>query len=311
MKTLFIIFMAFLSLLQSNQELPLHQLSNFGDGLNIEGGTIAKDYLKGKQIWANLCVALDCPFQDNVDWNQITEFNQFPLKEASIMSYNEAKVNLAYALVLNYYLTFAHDLANKTADQEVKIIVQVHRNTSGPCHLDLLKRLLHRSNPQLTKIKFKAMGDFKRELFSYKISEKNVELAFCYGNLPEFLGKAGKYENADIVISFSLVAGLNPEWESGSLLIPVKWIPLYLKSMELDLPGSYSVQNHLALVLDDMLSHQDEKQIAIIRNEFDSLNPLKSHPLEKLAAQDFKKATLLQVDGMFNPIDLGSKFYLP
>lgn len=302
---------ALIGFIEAKEEFPLDQLMYFADGLNIEGGTIAKDYLKGNQIWANLCVTLDRPFHDGIDWNQITQSNYYPLKESSILAYNEAKVNLAYALILSYYLKFAHTLTGKMQDQEVKIILQVHRNTSGPGHLELVKRLLDRCFPDLCKIKFKETNNFKHELFSYKILENNVQIAFCYGNLPEFLGKAGKYENADIVISFSLVAGLHPEWESGSLLIPCKWIPLYLESMKLDLQAAYSVPNHLAQILNDILLHQEERLIKIVKNEFDSLNPFKKNIARKLTAEDFKKAILLQVDGMFNPSSLKSKFFVP
>src|SRR5690349_10394666 len=124
------------------KKCSIEDLRFVADGLNIEGGSISRKYLREGQIWANLCVILDRPFVDGVEWEQLTNSNIFPLKEASILSYNEAQVNLTYALILQYYLTHAHKIVNKADRETVRILIQVHRNTSGPRHVELLEQLL-------------------------------------------------------------------------------------------------------------------------------------------------------------------------
>ena len=98
MEKLFCLFFCFFGCMHAGiKEYPLEDLKNVADGLNIEGGSVC-NYLGEGQLWANLCVVLDRPFADGMEWQEITALNSFPLKETSILSYNEAQVNLAYGL---------------------------------------------------------------------------------------------------------------------------------------------------------------------------------------------------------------------
>lgn len=292
------------------EELSLDQLKEVADGLNIEGGTIYHKYLRQEQTWSNLCIVLDRPFVDGIEWQELTNTNSFPLKEAAILDYNEAQVNFAYATVMHYYITHAHQIAAKPADQMAKILIQVHRNSSGPRHIALLEQLLCHCYPDLEKVKQtgEALSKSKYELFSYFFPGINVQVDFCYGAAPENLGELGKYGEVDIVLSFSLVAGLHTEWKSGSLLIPNQHIPFYLETVCLALEERYFVQNHLNQILCDLINNQDDAVLEVINKLFYSLNPLK-HTLKakKLTQEDFKNATLLQADGMFNPSQLPSR----
>lgn len=293
----------------SCQVYRLNQLSEFTDALNIEGGIIAKCYLRPNQIWANICVVLDRPFADGIEWNEITKNNHFPLKETSIQNYNEAKVNLAYAAIMHYYITHAHLLTNKPQNNAAEIAIQVHRNTSGPKHVELLKSLLHECYPKLIKIKSKSDHSFNQECFTYYFPEYNVKAIFYYGTYPEVLEKAGKYVQPDIILSYSLVAGLNPQWSSGSLLIPNHWIPIALDTMELHQNEKYYAENHLQVALNDILKSQTMDVVDVINRKFCSKNHLKQNQIaEMLVQDDFHSATLLQVDGMFNPSKLAQTF---
>lgn len=294
-------------------DYPMNQLRHFADGLNIEGGTIYRKYLQREQIWSNLCVVLDRPFEDGMEWQELTNSNIFPLKEAAILDYNEAQVNFAYATVMHYYITHAQQIAAKPANQKGKILIQVHRNTSGPRHIELLEQLLCQCYPDLEKVKHtrNAPTKSKYELFSYFFPNINVEVIYCYGVAPENLGELGEYSDVDIVLSFSLVAGLHADWKAGSLLIPNEHIPFSLKTVLLAKDSEYSVENHLNLILFDLLDKQSDEVIEIINKNFCSLNPQKnSHKAKKLTCEDFKKATLLQVDGLFNPSQLPPLFKL-
>jgi hypothetical protein len=280
------------------QTLSLDQIHLVGDGLNIEGATIAQKYLKQNQIWANLCVVLDRPFLDGIEYDEIAKNNCYSLKEVSLLEYNEKQVNLAYVTTLYHYITKAHEIVKKVKHEEVKIIIKVHR--SGPEQLDLLEKLLTKCYPELGGKKLEADGFCKYELFIYNFPQHNVQAHFCFGNKPEFLGELGKYNDKDIVLSFSLVAGFNPKLKAGSLLIPSSWIPLTLGNMELFVNKRYVVRNHLQESISEILMLQNERLLNAV-NEFSSENPQKKHIARKLALDDFKEATLVQADGMFNP----------
>lgn len=308
----FVIFL-FLSInhsLEAN-DFPLNYLKFFADGLNIEGGVIPQKYLRKEQIWANLCVILDRPFEDGVEWQELTNLNTFPLKEATILDYNEAQVNFAYATIMHYYMTYAHQIVNKSEDQVAKILIQVHRNTSGPNQLELLKNLILRCYPHFQGVKQQRVDSSKYELYTYFFPTINVEINFCYGTAPENLGEMKKYEEFDIILSFSLVAGLNPAWKSGSLLVSNHYIPFSLKQLNLFPKEEYFIRNHLKEVLPDLIENQSKEVLKLITQQFGSLNSNKSHMQAKpLTLEDFKEATLLQVDGLFNPSQLPPNFQL-
>lgn len=292
-------------------DFPMNQLKQVADGLNIEGGTIDHKYLRQDQIWSNLCIVLDRPFEDGVEWQEITSSNTFPLKEAAILDYNEAQVNFTYATVMHYYITHAHQIARKPLNQTANILIQVHRNSSGPRHLELLEQLLIQCYPELKGIKQSGTASLKYELFSYAYPEINVQVNFCYGTVPEELGELGKYGEADIVLSFSLVAGLHSEWKSGSVLVPNQFIPFSLKTVVLALEEQYSVRNHLQQVVLDIINDQEEGVLKTINEHFCSFNPQKNRlKARNLTAEDFKHAILLQVDGLFNPSQLPVLFTL-
>lgn len=310
-KVLFTLAMSFHILMAD--EFPLNQLKEIADGLNIEGGTIYQKYLRREQIWSNLCIVLDRPFETGIEWQELTNTNPFPLKETAILDYNEAQVNFAYATVMHYYITHAHKILKMPDHRTAKILIQVHRNTSGPLHIELLEQLLCQCFPELEKIK-QIPDDFsksKYELSSYFFPEKNVQVDYCFGAAPENLGEQGRYCNSDIILSFSLVAGLHAKWKSGSLLIPKLHIPFSLKNTYLALEKCYFIQNHLNQILSDLIDNQNEAVLQEINNHFCSINPQKRNlEARKLTQEDFKKAILLQVDGIFNPSQISQTFKL-
>lgn len=304
-------FLTIMTISLAGDEYPMDQLKQVADGLNIEGGTIYHKYLRGEQIWSNLCIVLDRPFEDGIEWQELTNSNSFPLKEAAIPDYNEAQVNFAYASIMHYYITHARQIVAKPSGQTVKILVQVHRNTSGPRHIELLEQLLCQCYPDFEKVKptMDELSKSKYELFTYFFPHINVEVDYCYGVAPENLGVAGKYSDVDIVLSFSLVAGLHPDWKSGSLLIPNQHIPFSLKTAFLALENRYYVENHLNQILGDLINNQEDAVLQVINNCFYSLNTHKRNlKAKKLIQADFKNATLLQVDGLFNPSQLPQTF---
>ena len=69
------------------------------------------------------------------------------------------------------------------------------------------------------------------------------------------------------------------------------------------------VQNHLNQILFDVINNQDDGDLETINHCFRSLNFQKQDlKAKKLTQEDFKNATLLQVDGLFNPSQLPPLF---
>ena len=78
----------------------------------------------------------------------------------------------------------------------------------------------------------------------------------------------------------------------------------------LDVINIYSDEDSRRLLIESIiLGIQDENVLNVINNNFASPNPLKQDLKAVLfCAEDFKSATLLQVDGMFNPSKMSPVF---
>src|SRR6202044_1925405 len=99
-----------------------------------------------------------------------------------------------------------------------------------------------------------------------------------------------------------------PSWQSGSTLLPHRFVPFDIYTMRLTLPESYQVSNHLVHVLDEVLALQDEPLLFAINHCYASSNPVKAtEQTARLTKDDFYEATLLQVNGLFNPSQLSKE----
>lgn len=292
------------------KSFPMDELYKVADGLNIEGGDVCRKYLNEQQTWANICVILDRPFHDGIEWQALTNANSFPLKEASISDYNDAQVNYCYASIMGYYIKHCHEIAKKSKDECVKILMQVHRNTSGPSHVALLESLLTECFPDFSLVK-SLHPTSKYEISFYFLPDLNVEIVFCYGVLAENLGEENKYSDVDIVLSFSLVAGFHQEWKSGSFLLPDYFIPFPLSSVKVEMQNCYRIKNHLKTILSSLIADQDLFVLNVINSKFLSMNQNKQDLTATfLQQEDFKEATILQADRLFNPSQLPKFFSL-
>ncbi|CRX37932.1 hypothetical protein [Estrella lausannensis] len=273
--------------------MPLAEVWHYGDALNIEAGLIPKRHLREGQIWANLCFVLDRPFFDGVELKEITKKNSYPLKETNILAFNEHKAALATALTLKYYITEGHRLAACGREESARVVVQVHRNSTGQAHLNLLRKLLELMELKADETALTERGE------SLTFLEHQVILELRFGVLPS------AFEGAHIVISIGMAAGLHPEWKSGTVLMPYRFIPFDIHSMALLPSLSYEVKNHLCEALDAILAKQDPQLIEQINKGFASLNPAKINEQTKpLTKEDFHDARLLQVNGLFNPSEM-------
>lgn len=270
---------------------PVSEIWQYGDALNIEGGLIPQRHLRKDQIWANLCFILDRPFYDGVELKDITRKNSYPLKEANIMDYNERRAALATAITLKYYITQTHTLKSLSDMDQSHIIVQVHRNSTGPAHLRFLKNLI-----ELMEFNFVDGGVTDKGAQLLIFPQYKVVMELRHGVIPT------TYEDADVVLSIGVAAGIHPSWKSGTVMVPHRFIPFDIHNMALMLPLTYEVKNHLSTVLDNVINLQDHELLYAINTHYASKNSTKSQEYTgALIKEDFRPARILQVNGLFNP----------
>lgn len=291
---------------EQTQNQPLNEIYQYADALNIEGGTVWQR-LNSNQKWVNICYILDKPLLNGVDLAQITKKNEYPLKESSIEEYNEPQVNYNTATILHYYIQNAHDIANRSPDETTNIVVQVHRDTSGNKHFKLIEKLLLEGYPDDDNQKITPFKKAHNSLATYYYPKYNTQIDFRKGARDDSLKG---FENADIVISVSLAAGLNPSLHSGMMVVPRAFIPMNLEHNKVRTDQTYFAQNHLFEALDDIVKTQNVQTLAIMNDKFKSLNPSK-HKLKakKLKTSDFRPITVLQVSKIFNPNRMTQKTF--
>lgn len=292
--------------------LRTSKLGKLGDydvvAANIEGGVpgyrfrvaggwkskaMYKRYPEG--IWANLCVVLDRPLITGKTLDAVTSGSkaaEYALKESAIEEFNEQRVNLAYLLILKYYISFA----------PLKITCQIHRGSSAKHQIAVIKKLLSESYGSRY----------------YEVSENTVRVTNGLGVATIVFRNGYKiddcdhYGDSDCVISLSMVCGLEYGLPSGSLLLPDKFIPMDFK---VDASGKpydhvlyetmkYSVTNDLVHKMRDVLCEQSKKVVGLV-NSIPSKNPEKAHmTTEKLTYDDFHfGSTLAQIPSIWNPTD--------
>jgi len=267
---------------------PMCALPHYADGLDMEGALIWKRALRKDQIWANVCFVLDCPLHAKIDLDEITQNNPYPLKEASILEYNEKQVALITASILKYYILNTHKLSKRQDDEVAVLVVQVHRNSSGPKHIKLLKHILNTC------------------LEDVKLENNMCTIEFRFGTV---LKNIDDYKEADVVLSISLVAGFNLKWKSGTALIPETFIPFDTYNMTLAKSLSYQPQNHLLKVLPEVIALATDGLIEEINSNIHSPNPKKDkQKARKLRMEDFHRSAILQSNGMFYPKQLPDHF---
>lgn len=280
-------------------KLPIAELKNFGEGLNDEGGRIQECVKKG-QIWANLSVVLDRPLIDPEDFDTLRKIKKekgYGIKEEALDHFNEKQVNLAYAAIIQYYVTQARKLLSKSSNEPVTILIHTFRGGDGASHIKLFE--------ELYKIACGEIADKENinVLFSSGKADKNPENCTYTKNSESF-------KNADIVLTFSSHAGLKPEWKAGTLTIPHEWTPIDAETMEVHKHQKYEGENHLLTSLDEIIKVVDQKVLAQQINDLVVNNPAKKDLIAKpLQKEDFHPAKFLELGGhIFIPSQVKDHF---
>jgi hypothetical protein len=130
-------------------------------------------------------------------------------------------------------------------------------------------------------------------------AEHGVEIELRHGVLPT------SYENAHVVLSIGVAAGLHSDWESGAVMLPRQFTPFDIHNMAVMPALTYKCNNHLVEAMGAVLALQDSQLLHAINHQYASANPSKkSESANFLRAEDFRLASLLQVNGLFNPSTL-------
>lgn len=291
---------------------PINEVHKFADVLNIEGGLIAQK-LNENQKWFNVATVLDLPFIDGVELEQLTTNNKFYLKESSIADYNELQTYFMHASLIKYCIDNAHKISNKTSDDKVGIIVQIHRGSSGIKYLKILEKIIEGIFPDFSEFK-KIESSYFNEQFAYKLPSK-ISVSFRYGYEPKHYTDIQEklcIDNCcDIFISISLVAGFNKQLKSGDIVAPIKFIPTDLDKAQMNLKFQYNIKNYFYEYLPDILNSQNHEVLNFINENFKSPNGSKKHHKAKfLVSNEIKDVTVLQVNKNFNPSTLRTNFFI-
>lgn len=289
--------------------ITLAELYQHGDGFNIEAGT-PFFHLNQQQIWLHLAAVLDRPLLDGKTLAEITTHNPYPLKESSIAQYNEAQVNLALALITIYYLQQGHTLLQKPANELMTICLQVHRNSSGLAQVKMLQTLLA-AVINFTPLENQQLSATPGFITAWYLPAYHAKLEFRIGYAPETIGY---YQHADIIFSFALVGGLNPNYPSGTLLLGQEFIPFDVDQNVVRKCDRYQTRNHLLTEITKVITQPLQQELLQLINSSAALlspNPAKQALLATpLTSADFKPATIFQISRLFNPTDRQQKIKL-
>ena len=292
--------------------------------MNDEGGHL-DGCVSEHQRWTNLSVVLDRPYIDWMDYKEIKTKKLkkgYNFKEAAIQAFNERQVGLAHFSILQYYILHGHEAVGKKMGEPLVIILHAFRQADGDGILLYLYRLLEIGWPSLKKMAAMELSDLKTELYRFHLPQYNITLILSRGKADKnpalsaytHFKKSKVFAKADLILSFSVHVGLNPQWGPGTLVVPNKWFPIDVETMTVDRFRAYAGGNHLCSVLDDIvhLSQSQPKVIQRLKKYYHSQNPSKAdQTVVALKRSHFKMARIfLELGGfIFTPTNAPKKYF--
>lgn len=209
--------------LAKKNTIPLQYIGLCGDGFYIEGGKLGQ-LINPNQKFLDLCMPLDRIFIDGQALEEITKNNPYPLKESSILNYNEHQVYLALLLIIDYY---------KKSQPGKKMLIQIHRHSSSFPFMDIFTEILtsyYKKNEGSTdyisrKNWISRAGwpaDPKNHGFPAFTFSNGFYLEFLNGYEDNTLLPTPEFS---YVFSLSWMGGLKPFDLPGTLTLPSYFIP--------------------------------------------------------------------------------------
>lgn len=293
-----------------SQDLPilsLDQLHTYADACNNEGGQVAA-CLNERQQWGCFHILLDRPLIDRHTLADLNASNKFLLKESMIAEYREERVNQACLLILSYLVDHLRSIASLGADEPAQLTVHVHRRSSGIAQINtLLIPMLHEFYYGALQTELLEVCEvLSKDPEDYRIKltlPPHTGIIFRNGYHPKTFKD---YEDSHFTLSLGLVMGLNPQWSSGTLLLPEDFIPTDEVSGYIYESQRYQKKNSLKDYLSAIIADTDRQQkvINIIHSNpaYHSPNPDKPfQSLLPLTLNDFHAPQILQILTLWSP----------
>lgn len=254
---------------------------------NIEGGLPALKLQKNntKSLWANLVVILDRPWED-ITFDELfrqVEEKKYKMLENGINCLNEHKFLIAYMSIILYYLNNGHKLLNLEKNKLLHIKIHLHQDKR-------FNKIL-----QLIELYLIQLHDHIKNPFRVTYASDN----WTYMTTDE------KYDDTDILLSFSQCVGLDSKLVPGTLIVPNEFIPFDIQNNKIHICDKYNVVNDLIEKL-PMIFESKYVSIATdhINSKYVSDNESKKNHIGTIINEhDFIVTPVLQLNGLWNPTD--------
>lgn len=293
------------SALGAERTLPIVDMPTYADAANNEGGLVAR-HLREDQFWGAFHQVADNPFDENEMGRTFDDYAKhqfYPLKESDNLSYNEARTNQGYGLLLTWTI-------DNLLKMEEELTCHVHRGGNGIIFINtILVPLLadfYEFNPEVQMISNQPK-DFRIRV----LLPMGKSILMRNGYDPKTYGG---YERSRGVLSLGHVMGVNKNWGPGTLLLTEDFIPTNeTKCSQEGTKGviyegnTYSTPNILKANLVKMLSdHERQKKVVNIINghpkKYHSPNPKKTFgDVVPLTENDFKMPRTLNILTLYSP----------
>ena len=212
--------------------------------------------------------------------DEIFANNKFPLLENAIDKINEHQLLAIYLGIITYYFVYGKEIINQPS---AKILIHIHQFPKCQPLIDLISNYL------------------KCIIENLSIDMTGISYDFTT-DTPTYATTIPKYDDVDILISFSQCAGLDEKLPAGTLIIPDKFIPYDIDNKTVLMKDKYHAENSL---LFDIFKIIDSKYyshaVNFINKNYKSSNPTKNHYQAKICDIMCFYRPLLKVDKLWNP----------
>ncbi len=262
--------------------IQMKDLPQYADGVQLEGGWVYQKKIRPDQKYANVSVVWDLPLNGLEATEAFARGNE-TFRESRIATYNEHQVFHLIASLTRYYL-------KETQPGEKSVFLFYIGKRSSLLLFEIVERVLKKYDSNLIFDRDDHAGTRIGVVRDQEGRSMEFITHFCWLSSKSF-------QNASTVVGFSWNGGLNPEYQSGDMVIPTQFIDIAKghKFNILFLNDQYKIKNDFQEHLDSFIRSQDPKIVELVNQEFKSENALKAdHRAHLFSEKDFhQNATLL------------------
>lgn len=236
------------------------------------------------QIWSCLSVIIDRSAAKDFDSCPVEEYNLYSQTGSDISAW-KAKTHYAFLSVVHYYIINSQKIAEKSCDEQARIVVLFPECTGE--HAELCDEFVELADKCFADLAPKKITS-EHNAHTHHYMKNNTVVHFQKGhNIQD--ESVGMH---DIIICLNRTVGLNADWKEGSLIMPERYVPADLDALSVRQGDSYEVNNHLVGALSEVLLNAKTNLPQELQSAFQGI--------EELCMQDFHSATVLQPQNGFN-----------